>query len=373
MEPAIERVETPAGDPAWRIARHQVVKALLADQHLGVTHPEPEKASWYSKVDLAGRPMGGSGSEYEEHTLWRKAMNRAFSPMSLARMAPRVRVIADELLDRALAGSGPVDLHETFSVPLCSLVICELLDVPKEDIEQFRAWTEEGGYASDIKRSMAGIRQLMGYVAALISEREKNPVDDPVSVLLSDDMSQAQLYHSRVAKLLAGVLGFGRETPASALDFAILLLLTRPDQWELLRGRPDLLSGAVEEALRLFRPPAASLGGLMRYAHTDIQVGDTTIRRGDMVLLDVVAANHDTEVFPEPERFLITRDPNPHLAFGHGFYMCNFTRLARVELKAALSTIIERVPDLRLAEPPDQLEVRSHLRTGGLARLPVIW
>jgi cytochrome P450 len=87
----------------------------------------------------------------------------------------------------------------------------------------------------------------------------------------------------------------------------------------------------------------------------------------------VVAANHDPEVFPEPDRFLITRDPNPHLAFGHGFYMCNFTKLARVELETALSTIIDRVPDLRLAESPDRLEVRSHLRTGGLARLPVTW
>jgi cytochrome P450 len=369
----IELIQTPAGDPAWRITKHSMVKDLLADIRLGVTHPNPAAASWYSKVDLAGRPMGRSGAEYEEHTWWRRAMNKVFSPQSLEDKAPRIQEIADELTDELSGQAPPADLRESFSVPLCSRIICELLGVPYEQIDILRHWSEEGAYAADIERSMAGIRAQMTYVVRLVRERSGTPGDDLVSELLALNIRKAKLYEGRVVKLVSGMLGFGRETPASSIDLAVVLLLTHPDQRELLRHDPSLLPDAIEEVLRLFRPPAASQGGLLRYAHTDIDLGDETIRAGDMVVLDIVAANRDPAVFSEPERFDITRRPNPHLGFGHGFYMCNFSRLARVELEIGLATLFDRFPALRLAEPPENLTVKTHLRTGGLAKLPVEW
>jgi pentalenolactone synthase len=169
------------------------------------------------------------------------------------------------------------------------------------------------------------------------------------------------------------MLAFGRETPASVIDWGVMLLLTNPGQRRLLTDDPGLALGAAEEVLRKFKPPAATDRGLMRYAYADIEADGQLIRSGDMVLLDVMAANNDPAVFPDPERFDITRSPNPHLTFGYGFYMCNFTRLARAEIATSLQALLSQLPDLELAEPPSQLRMKEHLRSGGLTQLPVTW
>jgi cytochrome P450 len=373
MGRSIERIETPAGDPAWWVGGYAEVKSLLGDQRLGKAHPEPAQAGRYSSVDLAGRPIGGSDTEYAEHTEWRRSMNKVFSPQNLERMTPVIREIATELAADLSSKNRPANLSDAYSTPLSSRVICLLLGVPFEDIEQFREWTAEGAQAADIERAMTGIRLLMSYVAGLMRRRQKQPGEDAVSQLFAARTDPSKLYEGRVAKLVSGMLAFGRETPASSLDWGALLLMSNPDQLELLRENPALMAGAVEEILRLFRPPAATREGLVRYAHEDIEAGEVTFRRGDMVLLDLVAANHDERVFPDPDRFDITRSPNPHVSFGHGFYMCNFTRLARAELDVGLGTLFDRLPTLRLATAPDQLAVKEHLRSGGLAELPVTW
>jgi pentalenolactone synthase len=370
---SVELIETPAGDPAWWVGGHAEVKALLGDQRLGKAHPEPAVAARYSDVDLAGRPIGGSDTEYAEHTEWRRSMSRVFSPENLGRLTPVIRDIAQELAGELTRRNRPADLGDNYSTPLSSRVICILLGVPEGDVERFREWTFEGAQETDMKRAMAGIRHLMGYVGELIEERRRHPGDDVISHLFAARTDESRLYEGKMAKLLAGMLAFGRETPASSLDWGVMLLLTHPDQRELLRERPELVPNAVEEILRLFTPPAATREGLVRYAHVDLEVAGVRFRTGDLVLLDLVAANHDSEVFPDPERFDITRWPNPHLAFGHGFYMCNFTRLARAELEVGIGTLFTTVPTLRLAEPPDRLELKEGLRTGGLARLPVSW
>lgn len=373
MGRSIERIETPAGDPAWWVGGYVEVKGLLADQRLGKAHPEPAQASRYSSVDLAGRPIGGSDTEYAEHTEWRRSMNRVFSPQNLERMTPTIREIAIELAEELSTRRPPANLSDVYCTPLSSRVICLLLGVPAEDIEQFREWTAEGAQAADIDRAMTGIRLLMSYVAGLMRQRQREPAGDAISQLFAARTDPSKLYEGRVAKLVSGMLAFGRETPASSLDWGAMLLMSNPDQLDLLRERPELMEGAVEEILRLFRPPAATQEGLVRYAHAEIAIGEVTFQRGDMVLLDLVAANHDERVFPEPERFDITRSPNPHVSFGHGFYMCNFTRLARAELAVGLGTLFDRVPALRLATAPDRLAVKEHLRSGGLAELPVTW
>jgi pentalenolactone synthase len=301
-------------------------------------------------------------------------MNRVFSPVKLEKLTPTIERVARRLAGELADLRPPVNLNEHFSTPLTSEIMCVLLDMPTEDIGLYRGWTEEGARNTDIARSMVGIRRLTAYAAEVVSRRRAQPGDDAVSDLLRARDGEAEKIHEgKVVKLVGGMLAFGRETPASVIDWGAMLLLTHPDQIELLRADPARRTGAVEEVLRRFKPPAATERGLLRYAHTDIELGDLTIGAGDMVLLDVMAANHDPDVFPEPERFDITRDPNPQMTFGYGFYMCNFTRLARAEIGVALSTLAEFQPGLRLATPATELEVKDHLRTGGLAELPVTW
>ncbi|MBV9449446.1 MAG: cytochrome P450 [Streptosporangiaceae bacterium] len=373
MGRSIERIETPAGDPAWQVCGYADVKALLADQRVGRGHPDPGSAPRYSKEDLSGRPAGGSESEYADHARWRRAMTRVFSPSSFERLAPAIRDIAERSVRRLAARKPPVNLNEEFSTPLASEVMCELLGMPTEDIGLFKAWTEEGAQNSDIERAMGGITRLMSYVADVVRRKRENPGDDAVSMLLAAESHPSKVHEGKIVKLVGGMLAFGRETPASVMDWGAMLLLTNPDQRRLLQENPALATGAVEEVLRKFKPPAATDRGLLRYAHTDIDVGGVRIRTGDMLLLDVMTANHDDEIFHDPDKFDIKRDPNPHLTFGHGFYICNFTKLARLEIGTALASLFSELPELQLAEPPTQLQLKDHLRTGGLERLPVTW
>lgn len=371
MGRSIERIETPAGDPAWHVVGYSAVKTLLADQRIGRGHPEPHKAARYSSDQFAGRPATSSGDEYAEHAWWRKAMNKVFSPGALERLTPTVRSCATRTADDLAALPGAADLKASYSVPLASRVMCGVLGVPAEDVSRFQQWTEEGAQTADTDRSMQGMKRLMAYAAELTRKRRGMPGDDPVSVLVGVEDSKQHL--GRVVKLLAGMLAFGRETPASVIDRGVVLLLTHPDQRERLQQDLSRVPRAVEEILRLFKPHAATEDGLLRYAGTDVTLGEVTLRAGDMVLLDVMAANRDPEIFPDPERFDVGREPNPHLTFGYGSYMCNFTKLGRTEISIGVATLLERFPTLRLAEQPDRLRRKEHLRTGGLERLPVAW
>jgi cytochrome P450 len=373
MGRSIERIETPAGDPAWRVCGYADVKALLADQRLGRGHPDPARAPRYSKVDISGRPASGSETEYADHVRWRRAMNKVFSPVSFERLTPSIQGIAERAARRLVSRQPPADLNEEFSTPLASEVMCALLGMPTEDIVLFRTWTEEGAQNADIGRAMGGIRLIMSYVADVVRRRRAKPGDDAVSMLLAAGKDPPRVHEGKVVKLVSGMLAFGRETPASVIDWGAMLLLTHPDQRMLLQEHTSLAAGAVEEVLRKFKPPAATDRGLLRYAHTDIDMAGITIRTGDMLLLDVMTANHDPEIFRDPDQFDIRRDPNPHLTFGHGFYICNFTKLARIEIGIALTALFGEVGGLRLAEPPSALELKDHLRTGGLKRLPVTW
>ena len=133
---------------------------------------------------------------------------------------------------------------------------------------------------------------------------------------------------------------------------------------------PGRITTAVEEILRA---PGRGGGGIPRYARTDVEIGEVTVRAGELVLLDIRAANHDPAVFPGPERFDVTRQGPVHLSFGHGGHYCLGAPLARIELQAVFSQLLARFPKMRLAVPVEQLQVRSGALIGGLIKLPVEW
>lgn len=203
----------------------------------------------------------------------------------------------------------------------------------------------------------------------LVTHKRTRPGED----VISDLVAAQQRWHygdDHIAALAAMLLFAGHETTVSRIDVGTLLLLAHPTQAAALRADPALVGSAVEEILRMAAPAS---GGLPRYAHADIDIAGVTIRAGDAVLLTASVANRDPAAFPEPDRFDITRDPNPHLAFGHGPRYCIGASLARVELQAVFSALPTRFPTLRLAVPVDQLHLRTDLLTGGLTSLPVTW
>jgi cytochrome P450 len=375
--PAVRRVTTPAGDPAWLVTSYHAVKQLLNDPRLGRSHPHPERAPRYTDAVIIGQPVGSPETEQAEHAQMRALLTRSFSARRMEMLRPRVQELADGLIDGLLRATPPVDFHAAVSFPLPVLVICQLLGVPFDDRENFRRWSDDAADMTDAHRSRAGWGQLFAYMFQLLGRKREQPAEDVISDLLATQAYSAALTDHGIAQLAAGLLFAGHETTVSAIDRGVVLLATNPAQLRALRADPTLISPMVEEVLRHPDPvqPAdvPRPGGLPRYAHADIDVDGVTIAAGDLVLLALHEANVDTSVFPRPHEFDVSRVDNPHMTFGHGSHYCIGAPLARIELQVVLGTLVNRVPGLRLAVPVEQLRPKSHLLTGGVAELPVAW
>jgi pentalenolactone synthase len=201
----------------------------------------------------------------------------------------------------------------------------------------------------------------------LIGRKRRAPGEDLLSDLLAAE--DGGLGEQQVAFIAAALLFAGHETTVARIDLGALLLMADPGQRHRLRRDPGAVPRAVEEILRVAAPGGV---GVPRYARTDIAIGGVTIRAGDAVLLTGTSANRDPEAFPDPDRFDVDRDPNPHLSFGHGPHYCIGAGLARVELQEVFAALPARFPAMRPAVPVASLRIRDTL-TGGLSSLPVTW
>jgi cytochrome P450 len=372
---SLTRDVTPDGRDAWFARRHAEVTELMMDHRLSMRPPSAEVPSWFDDkpmhralVRLANQAIPDGWSDKEDRARRRDVLNRTFRGIS--RALPEVRAYADRLLDEMVAGGPPADLSDRFSKPLCAKVICGLVAVPDSDVASLRRWADDKE-ARDYSKVAPALRQLNAYVKDLIARRQAEPGDDVVSILLSAEPPDA-VHVGRSANVLAWILGLGWQVPAGAIDYGVLLLATHPDQMALLREDPSLVKGAVEEILRHYDPTPPQIGGSDRYAEVDFEYAGAQIRKGDLVVLDVVAANHDPEVFPDPDRFDVRRPKNAHVSFGLGHYYCNFHQVARQEMTVALEAILRRLPTIRLAQRPESVEFQR-FPTNAPAALPVAW
>jgi pentalenolactone synthase len=361
----LELVRTQTGRMAWQANRHSAVRALSRDPRLSDFDPMLVKAA------EAAVP---AGDEHEDSLGWSKVLRTAFTPERVDGLRSRIEEIAGELLDAIGSGVRPPDLHGQFSVPLVRDVTCALIGVPGEDGHRFRVWWEavKTGTRSE---AAAGQAALLKYVRQLIAARRADRRDDFVSALVAAE-HLSPTYADRTVKFLAGLVSKGRETPVNAIDWGVVLLLRDPSAWDRVVADRRLLSSAVEELLRLFPVISGKIQGpegIRRFALTDFESASSTVRRGDLMLLNVVAANMDTEVFGEPERFDIGRDPNPHLTFGFGPHSCPAAHLAKLELLVAFGSLLDRFPGLRLAVDAAELRFKERPTSEGFESLPVTW
>ncbi|WP_020661074.1 cytochrome P450 [Amycolatopsis benzoatilytica] len=362
---AVAPVRTMAGDAAWLVTRYADVKALLSDERLGRSHPRPEQAARISPSALLGGAAGDHENEERQHQRLRRLLAPAFSARRMGQLQTRIGELVDGLLDEMR--TPPADLHLAVSVPLPVMVICELLGVPYGEDDRLRTWSTDLA-SLDADRSQAALRDFTGYLHTLIEHKRGNPGDDVISDLVR---AEAAMTDTDVARVAATLLFAGHETTTVRIDLGTLLLISHPDQYRALRADPRLIDSAVDEVLRM--STFSSIGGLPRYANTDLSIDDVTVAAGDAVLLSIAAANRDLRAFAEPDTFDITRTPNKHLAFGHGPRYCIGASLARVELCEVLRRIVDRFPRLDLAVPREELRTHRKSLTGGLVSLPVTW
>lgn len=375
-EAPIAAVTTPAGDPAWLVTRYEEVRDLLGDKRLGRSHPHPERAARITHAAIADGPSGSYETEEADHRRMRRLLTPAFSAARMRRMGEDVQALVDGYVDDLIAEKeaspdGVADLHERLAVPLPVAVICRLLGVPHEHSEYFRDLSDRMATFSPDADAVGAREEFGRYMAGLAERKRAGSTEDVISDLVRAQEQDEDYGYDEMIRLSVGLLFAGHETTVNRIGLGTLLLLTRRERWEDLAADPDARTDAhVEEIMRLGAPGDL---GLVRYAHTDVEVDGVTIREGEAVILSINAANRDPEAFADAEAFDPDRAERAHVGFGHGGHFCIGASLARTELRTVFRTLARRLPDLRLAAGLDDIEVRTQHLTGGVKALPVTW
>lgn len=303
-----------------------------------------------------------------DHTRLRRLVSKSFTASTVDTLRPRIQQIADALLN-AISPAGPVDLMETFAVPLPVTVISELLGVPEADRGSLRRWSSDNITAGDHQVRDAASHQIAAYMTGLIAEKRTHPDGGLLSALITaldsdDSLSEAELVSLAVLLLIAG-----HETTTSLIGNAILALLRHPDQLDQLRRHSDLIPGTLDELLRYDSPTSVAT---IRFTSEPVTIAGVPIPADQVVLISPAAANRDPARFANPDAFGLDRgNAASHLAFGYGIHYCLGARLARAEAEIALATLLSRFPCLRLASTPTDLEWRRSRLVRGLWHLPV--
>ncbi|MFG2210183.1 cytochrome P450 [Streptomyces sp. NPDC048638] len=365
--PGLLRVQMAYGEPAWLVTRYAEARLVLGDQRFsraeGALHDEP-------RASEGRRNSGILGMDPPDHTRLRSLVAKAFTVRQVEKLRPQVKELTRELLDELEAAGPPADLVDRYALPIPVAVICRLLGVPAEDRPRFRVWSDAALSTSSLTAAEfdANLEELRAYMGQLIEEHRQSPRDDLMTALIDARDVGDRLSELELVDLCVGILVAGHETTATQIPNFVLALLDHPAELALLRERPELIGGAVEELLRFV--PLGSGAGQPRYAKEDIDVGGTLVRAGSPVLVAVGAANRDALRFSAPGTLDISRDGNQHLGFGHGVHHCLGAPLARLELQEALSALITRFPALRLA---GDVEWKSQMLVRGPRVMPVGW
>ncbi|HEX6340184.1 cytochrome P450 [Umezawaea sp.] len=282
-----------------------------------------------------------------DHVRFQQLLKRYFTPAMVNGLRPRVRELTTELLD-AVAPLGRMDVVADLAYPLPANVIAEMLGMPTSHREQLQAWSRDITAVftiADVDNLRAGQRSILEmeeYLRPILADRRAEPRDDLLSMFAAAESRGAVSEAEAVANCVL-LLFAGHETTANLIANGLVLLLENPDQLALLRERPDLVPSAVEEMLRLEGPASV----ISRVAEEEVEVAGHRFQPGERVYLAMNAGNRDPEVFPDPDRFDVTRKPNRHTAFGMGSFYCLGAALARVEADECFRLLLDRLPDLR--------------------------
>ncbi|MEV4731194.1 cytochrome P450 [Saccharopolyspora sp. NPDC049426] len=372
-EAPVAPVTTPAGDPAWLVTRYDEVRTLLSDKRFGRSHPEPERASRVSTAAVQDGPTGNYETEEADHARMRRLLTPAFSAKRMRMLTDHVQELVNGYLDQLIAereSGDVVDLHSGLAFPLPVAVICQLLGVPESDREHFHSLSSRMATLAADDDPHRAREEFNSYMTGLAESKRDDLGEDVISDLVRAQDEDETYDYGEMIRLCVGLLFAGHETTVNRIGLGVLFLLTQPEHWKALTADPSgRVNRTVEEIMRLGAPGDL---GLLRYAHTDVEIGDVTIRRGEAVILSVNAANRDETAYADAEAFDPDREERTHLGFGHGAHFCIGASLARTELRIVFETLAQRLPDLRLAREMDELEVRPTI-TGGVTSLPVTW
>jgi cytochrome P450 family 109 len=326
---------------SWNVYRHADAVRILNDP-----------ATFSSEAGNGAMALPSIvGMDGARHRKLRGLVTQAFTPRMVEQLGPRISEVATELLDAGCA-RGQFDAMQDFAYPLPIRIIAEMLGIPVEDQASFRRWSETltAGPRTDAKRGRSfaeerarTLLELHDYLTLQIDLRRRSPGNDLISRLLAAEVDHERLNETELLEFCRLLLIAGYETTACLIGNGVLALHELPEVAGQLRADPSLWPGAVEEIVRCFPSVAAT----MRVAVADVEIGGQRIEAGQAVMVLTGSANYDESVFAEPETLDIRRSPNRHLGFGMGAHFCLGAPLARLELRTALSLMVQKLPVLR--------------------------
>ena len=362
-------------------SRHADVSLVMRDKRFGKDFVERSKRRYSDKI--MDEPVFRSMSHWmlqadpPDHTRLRGLVVKAFTARRVEDMRPRIQEIVDQTID-AVIDRGHMDLIEDFAFRLPVTIICEMLGIPEEHREVFYKSSRDGGRLLDpvpltpeeIKKGNEGNLMAQMYFQQLFELRRKNPGEDLITQLVQAEEDGNKLSNEELTANIILLFGAGHETTVNLIGNGLLALHRNPDQLALLKARPELMEGAIEEFLRY----DSSVQMTGRVALEDIDdLGGKRIPKGETVLCLLGSANRDPAVYPDrPDRLDVTRQNVKPLSFGGGIHFCLGAQLARIEAEIAIATLLRRLPDLRI-DDVENPEWRPTFVLRGLKRLPASW
>ncbi|MET9442123.1 cytochrome P450 [Streptomyces sp. NPDC006610] len=369
-EGPVTRIRLPNGEGwAWLVTRYDDVRMVTNDPRFSreavmdrpVTRLAPHFIPARGAVGFLDPP---------DHTRLRRSVASAFTARGVERVRDKARLILDELVDELLEAGPPADLIEAVLGPFPIAVICELMGVPATDRHDMHTWTQlilsssQGAEVSERAKDEMG-----AYFANLVGLREGATGED-VTSLLGAAVGRGEVTLEEAVGL-AVLIQIGGEAVTNNSGQMFHVLLSRPELAERLRSEPSLRSRAIDELLRWI--PHRNAVGLSRIALEDVEIRGHTIRAGDAVYVSYLAANRDPDVFPDPDAIDLDRSPNPHVAFGFGPHYCVGGMLAKLESELLVDALLDRVPGLKPAVPPQEVPFKKGALIRGPEALPVTW
>lgn len=361
----------------WLCTRHADIREISRNPELFSSEP---KGPWHvAELRFSMQAMDG-----KPHLRHRNVVSKAFTPRMVSMLAERATRYADDAID-ALAGRRSTDFVSDLAVPVPMGIIADMIGVADGDLGRFREWSDAviggtaiGGDSQTLTTAGRLIGELQDYIAGKVAERRAEPRNDILSKIIAagdagllEDLpdgieTSTRFDPDEIKDMAFFLLIAGNETTRNAISQGMLTLLQHPEERARLAADPSLWATAADEILRWTTPVRA----MRRVARRDTTLRGQPIREGESVVMVYASANRDEDVFDEPHRFRVDRTPNDHLSLGFGPHYCLGANLAKMEIKAALSRILERMPELRLAGEP--VFTPSAL-IDGVQTMPVEW
>ena len=389
-ESPVARVEAPDDihPPFWLVTRYDDVMRVSKDNATFLNNPQSVVFSLTEGIEFAKNLTGGSPHMVASlvtfdapiHMKYRKLTQEWFMPKNLRGVEEEIRAIARAAVDRLLEGGSEVDFVKAVSAPYPLHVVMQIMGVPEEDEPRMLMLTQQmfGGQDEDLNQSglknmtpeqitmlVAGaVKDFEAYFAALTAQKRAHPTGDVASTIANAEVDGEPLNDRDMMGYYIILAAAGHDTTSASTAGAMLALAQDPEQWARVRADRSLLPGIVEEAIRWTSP----VQHFMRTAAEDTELGGQDIAKGDWLMINYVAANHDPAQFGDPRRFDAARSPNRHLAFGAGAHQCLGLHLARLEMRILFEELLDRVEAVELAGQPARSKSTF---VGGLKTLPL--